>query len=317
MTNDQINQLACEVFDIESRSIENLKSQLDNNFAEAVRAIVGSPGKVIVTGIGKSGHIGNKIAATLASTGTPSFFVHPAEAFHGDLGMFSGHDIVIVISTSGETDEVLRLIPFFRDNGNPIIGISGAPESTLAKNCDYHLNVRVEKEACPLAVAPTSSTTATLAMGDALAIVLMKVRDFRHEHFARFHPGGSLGKLLLTTAADIMREDNLPVISESCSMSDLIHAMTGGGLGLALIGDQKQEIIGIVTDGDLRRAMEKNEALLFKLQARDIMTPDPKSVAPDTRLLDLQNIMREHRISSLLVTEDRKLLGVVQIYGLG
>lgn len=314
MTDEDINRVACEVFEVESRAIDNLKTLLDGNFARAIQAIVDSPGKVIVMGIGKSGHIGHKIAATLASTGTPSFFVHPAEAFHGDLGMFGSHDIVMAVSTSGNTDEVLRLIPFFKENGNPIIGISGDPESQLAKNCDFHLNVSVDREACPLEMAPTSSTTASLAMGDAIAVALMKVRGFSHNHFARFHPGGSLGRRLLTKAGDIMRRDELPVVGEDCSMIELIHAMTRGRLGLVLITDRRDEVIGIVTDGDLRRTMEANEGRFFTLAAGDIMTREPKSVSPGTRLLELQNIMQAHKITSLPVLEDRKLLGVVQIY---
>lgn len=315
MKNEDINRIACEVFEIESQSIVHLKTLLDDNFARAVRAIIDSTGKVIVTGIGKSGHIGRKIAATLASTGTPSFFVHPAEAFHGDLGMFDPRDIVIAVSTSGKTDEVLRLIPFFKDNGNRIIGISGDPESDLAKNCDCHLNIHVEKEACPLEMAPTSSTTAALVMGDALAVALMKVRGFNQSHFARFHPGGSLGRRLLTKAGDIMRRDNLPVAAEDCSMIDLIHSMTEGRLGLVLIVDKQDgDVIGIITDGDLRRTMEAEEARFFTLVAGDIMTRKPKFVTPDTRLTDLEKIMRTHKINSLPVLENRKLLGVVQIY---
>lgn len=314
MENDEIKTVAREVFEVEARSIDNLKDLLDEDFPRAVRAIADSPGKVIVTGIGKSGHVGRKIAATLASTGTPSFFVHPAEAFHGDLGMFGPHDIVIALSRSGKSDEVLRLIPFFKENGNAIVAVTGNPDSTLARNSDFHLNVHVEKEACPLEMAPTSSTAAALAMGDAVAVALMKVRDFNYEHFARFHPGGSLGRRLLTRAEDIMRREHLPVIAQDCSMIELIHVMTRGRLGLALIADDDENIVGIITDGDLRRAMERNEERFFSRVAGDIMTREPKSVAPDTRLLDLERIMRRHKIKSLLVLDGRKLLGVVEIY---
>lgn len=314
MNGSRIKSIAREVFEIESQAISNLSSLLDDDFAGAVQAILDSHGKVIVTGIGKAGHIARKIAATLASTGTPSFFVHPAEAFHGDLGMFSQSDVVIALSSSGETGEVLQLIPFFRENGNRVIAICGNPHSTLANNGDFFLNVHVEREACPLEAAPTSSTTAMLAMGDALAIGLMKLRGFGSDEFARFHPGGSLGIRLLTKAQDVMRKDNLPIVEETCSMIDLIHTMSRGRLGLALVRNERQEVIGIITDGDLRRAMTRNETKFFTLQARDIMTTEPKSVAPDARLFDLQSIMQQHKINSLLVMEGRSLLGVVQIY---
>lgn len=314
MQNKDIIALAKEVFDIEGKAVLDLKGQLDEDFAKALKAIVDSKGKVIVTGIGKSGHIGNKISATLASTGTPSFFVHPAEAFHGDLGMFELNDIVLCISNSGETDEILKLIPFFKKNGNLIIAMTGNKNSTLSTNSDFHLDISVEKEACLLELAPTSSTTVTLAMGDAMAIVLMKIRNFNEERFAEFHPGGSLGRRLLIRAKDIMRKDNLPVIAHDQKMPEVIHTMTKGLLGLAIVVDQENKLSGIITDGDLRRAMENNTNSFFQLEASDIMTSHPKFIDPDTKLFDIQEAMNKFKINSLLVVENEAVAGVVQIY---
>lgn len=314
MQDKEIIELAKEVFDIEGKAVLDLKDKLNGDFTKALRAIFDSNGKVIVTGIGKSGHIGNKIAATLASTGTPSFFVHPAEAFHGDLGMFENKDIVLCISNSGETDEILKLIPFFKKNGNLIIAMTGRQGSTLAVNSDFFIDISVEKEACLLALAPTSSTTVTLALGDAMAIALMKMRNFDEERFAEYHPGGSLGRRLLIKATDVMRKENLPIVLRDQKMIDVVNIMTNGMLGLAVVVDKNQDLCGIITDGDLRRAMNAKTDTFFQLGAADIMTANPKCIDPEARLFDIQQTMNNHKINSLLVTEGKKAIGVVQIY---
>lgn len=300
--------IAREVFAIEARAVSQLASQLDQAFSAAVDRILTSRGRVIVCGMGKSGIIGKKIAATLASTGTPSFFMHPGEAWHGDLGMVTPDDIFIAISNSGETDEVVKLIPFLKDNGNYLIALTGNPASTLARAASSHLNVRVEEEACPLQLAPTSSTTATLAMGDALAVTLMQARDFRPEHFARFHPGGSLGRRLLSRVQDEMVSSNLPLVTEQAQVLEVIHAMSEGRLGLAIV--RCAAGWGIITDGDVRRAIEQHGAAVFGLQAADFMSRDPACVAPGTRVEDALLLMENRRITALLVCDGDELVGV-------
>jgi arabinose-5-phosphate isomerase len=309
-------EIAKEVFKIESRAIANLTQQLDSDFEEAVNAILNSKGKLIISGMGKSGIIGKKIAATMASTGTPSFFLHPAEAYHGDLGMIEREDIVLLISNSGETDEILKLIPFLKEQKNIIVAMSGKVNSTLAKNATYHLNISVEKEACPLQLAPTSSTTATLVMGDALAISLMSLRGFKESDFAQFHPGGSLGRRLLTRIEDVMRSKNLPIVERSSSVKEIIHTMSKGRLGLAIVLEE-HEIVGIITDGDIRRAMEEFEDSFFRLKAEDLMSKNPKTVKRREKLLTAQALMNQFKVNSLLVVNEENLLcGVVQIYDL-
>jgi len=311
-----IKNIAKEVFEIEAREIANLANNLTVEFEKAVEAILKCRGKLIISGMGKSGIIGKKIAATMASTGTSSFFLHPGEAYHGDLGMISKEDIVLLISNSGETDELLRLIPFLKSQKNVIIGMSGNPSSTLAKNSSYHLNISVEEEACPLQLAPTSSTTATLVMGDALAVALMKIRDFKEKDFAQFHPGGSLGRRLLTTAEDVMKTENLPLIHLGDNIKDIIQTVSDRKMGLATVinGDT---IVGIITDGDIRRAMESKQEQFFSLKAEDLMSINPKKVDVKARLTDVQEIMTKYKVNSLLVTENKKLVGVIQIYDLG
>ena len=272
-----IKKLAQEVFEIESKEIANLSKRLTDDFEKAINAILQSSGKLIVSGMGKSGIIGKKIAATLASTGTPSFFLHPGEAYHGDLGMIEENDIVLLISNSGETDEVLKLIPFLKYQKNCTISMSGNDDSTLAKNTNYHLNIAVDKEACPLFLAPTSSTTATLVMGDALAVTLMKLRNFKEENFAKFHPGGSLGRRLLTTVGDVMKKKNLPIISSQATIKEVIQKISEGKLGLVVIIDNNK-IMGIITDGDIRRTMESREKDFFNLKAEDLMSIHPKLI---------------------------------------
>ena len=312
-----IKKLAQEVFEIESKEIANLSKRLTDDFEKAINAILQSSGKLIVSGMGKSGIIGKKIAATLASTGTPSFFLHPGEAYHGDLGMIEKNDIVLLISNSGETDEVLKLIPFLKHQKNCTISMSGNDESTLAKNTNYHLNIAVDKEACPLFLAPTSSTTATLVMGDALAVTLMKLRDFKEENFAKFHPGGSLGRRLLTTVGDVMKKKNLPIISSQATIKEVIQKISEGKLGLVAIIDNNK-IIGIITDGDIRRAMESREKDFFNLKAEDLMSIHPKLIYESDKLISASNIMSQHKINSLLVVnESNDIVGVVQVYDLG
>ena len=287
------------------------------DFEHVIHAIHQSSGKLIVSGMGKSGIIGKKIAATLASTGTPSFFLHPGEAYHGDLGMIEHNDIVLLISNSGETDEILKLIPFLKYQKNCTISMSGNEESTLAKNTKYHLNISVEKEACPLLLAPTSSTTATLVMGDAIAVTLMKLRDFKEENFAKFHPGGSLGRRLLTTVGDVMKKQELPTISSNATIKKVIQNITEGKLGLVVVLEE-HKIKGIITDGDIRRAMESQEKEFFSLKAKDLMSTDPKLIDVHEKLITASTIMSKNKINSLLVVNtNNDFVGVVQMYDLG
>src|SRR5665213_2825429 len=268
-----MKEIAKRVFNIEIESLQYVADAIGDDFTNVVNAILNTAGKLVVIGIGKSGIIGKKISATFSSTGTPSFFLHPGEAFHGDLGMVSQNDMVIMISYSGETDEVLKLIPFLQWNKNVIIGITGNPNSTVAKNSHYHLNICIKQEACPLALAPTSSTTAALVMGDALAVALMESRQFQHEDFARFHPGGSLGRKLLVKVKDLMRTDNLPFISGEASFTELLLCMSEGRLGMVIVGDANY-VKGIITDGDLRRALVRTPDT-SKLSVTDMMTKTP------------------------------------------
>jgi len=292
----------------------DLIPKLDEQFDRAVELIISCQGKVIVTGVGKSGHIGAKIAATLASTGTPSFFINPLDVYHGDLGVMAHGDVVIAISNSGQTDELLRFIPMVLHMEIPIIGMTGNPQSLLAKYSTCHLNVSVEKEACPLNLAPTSSTTATLVMGDALAVALMERRHFRPQDFAQFHPGGELGKRLLTTAQDVMLTENLPVLTSQMHLGEaIIHVSKGKlGLGVAMAADRVE---GLITDGDIRRAMEKWQAEFFDRTVADIMTRQPKTVSPTTKIADVQRLMNRHKIHNVLVVDgDNHLLGIVDRY---
>lgn len=313
-TKAQILDLARKAINTEMLALKHMKETLGDNFADAVELILACSGKCIVTGMGKSGLVGRKIAATLASTGTPSFFLHPGEAFHGDLGMISKDDVVLALSYSGETDEILKIVPFIHSNGNKLVSMTGNPESALAKNSDIHLDVSVEEEACILHLAPTTSTTAQIAMGDAMAVALMKMRNFSSNDFARLHPGGSLGRRLLATVGDVMRSDNLPVVGPDCTAKDMIHTISRCGLGLIVVceGDR---IEGIVTDGDIRRAMERSGADFINLRAADILTRNPKRIHPEEKLIEAEKMMTRHKITSLLVTDrDERLAGVIQIY---
>ena len=313
-TSEQIVELAQRTLQVEAEALNVMASNLGEEFVGAVKSILACNGKLIVTGMGKSGLVGRKIAATLASTGTPSFYLHPGEAFHGDLGMISKEDVILALSYSGETDEVLKIVPFIHSNGNVLISMTGNKESTLAKNSNIHLDVCVKEEACILRLAPTTSTTAQIAMGDALAVALMKAREFTAMDFARFHPGGSLGRRLLMTVGNVMRKSELPVVSSDCSATEMIHKMSRGGLGLIIIMDGNK-IEGIVTDGDVRRAMESRQAEFFNIRAIDIATRSPKSINANAKLVEAEKLMTSYKVNSLLVTDDNgALAGVIQIY---
>ena len=309
-----MKDIAKRVFDIEIESLQQVSDAINDEFTKVVNAILACKGKLIVIGIGKSGIIGKKIAATFASTGTPGFFLHPGEAFHGDLGMVGTNDIVIVISYSGETDEVLKLIPFLRWNKNTIISITGNPNSTIAKNSHHHLNINIKQEACPLALAPTSSTTATLVMGDALAVALMESRQFQHEDFARFHPGGSLGRKLLVKVKDLMRTDNLPFVNANASFTEILLCMSEGRLGMVIVGDTAN-VKGIITDGDLRRALIRNPDT-SKLSVENMMTTTPVYIEEEQTLSNVEQLMMERKITAVLVGSEinKSISGVYQIY---
>lgn len=299
----------------EAQAILNLIPQLDENFEKAVELMYHCHGKVIVTGVGKSGNIGAKIAATLASTGTPAFFINPLDAYHGDLGAMTSEDVVLALSNSGQTDELLRFIPILLHMHVPIIGMSRNPDSLLAKYSTVHVKVYVEHEACPLNLAPTSSTTAALAMGDALAVALMRVRDFKPRDFAQFHPGGELGKRLLTTAEDVMRTDDLPIIPQDMHLGEAIIEVSRGKLGLGVALNDDKSIAGIITDGDIRRAMQKWQAEFFDHTVADIMTREPKTVLPNVKVSEIQRIMHRYKIHSVLVCDkEKRLLGIVDSY---
>ena len=298
----------------EADALLDLIPQLDHHFDKAVEMMFKCKGKVIVTGVGKSGNIGAKIAATLSSTGTPAFFINPLDVYHGDLGVMTPDDVVLALSNSGQTDELLRFLPTVLHMNIPIIAMSGNPQSLLAKYSNAHITVKVAKEACPLNLAPTSSTTAALAMGDALAIALMQVRNFKPKDFAQFHPGGELGKRLLTLAADVMRTDDLPIIPKDMHLGEAIIHVSKGKLGLG-VSVENNKVIGLITDGDIRRAMEKWQAHFFDKTVSDIMTNHPKTVLPTTKIADIQAIMHQYKIHTVLVVDhEQHLLGVVDHY---
>ena len=310
----QIRQYAKQCLEDEAQALLELIPQLDENFDKAVNMIYNCKGKIIVTGVGKSGHIGAKIAATLSSTGTPAFFINPLDVFHGDLGVMTSDDIVLALSNSGQTDELLRFIPMVLHMNIPIISMTGNENSLLAKYSNAHIKVWVKKEACPLNLAPTSSTTAALAMGDALAVALMEVRHFEPRDFAQFHPGGELGKRLLTTAEDVMISHDLPVIDKDMNLGDAIILVSKGKLGLG-VSTENDKVIGLITDGDIRRAMEKWREKFFDKKVKDIMTTKPKSVLPSTKITEIQRIMHQYKVHTVLVVnEENKLLGVVDHY---
>lgn len=310
---DRLASHAKEVCTVEAEAIVAMSERIDERFSEVVNRILVCNGRVIVCGMGKSGIIGRKISCTLASTGTPSFFMHPAEAFHGDLGMIKKEDILLLISYSGETEEILKIIPFLKGNGNRIISMTGNASSTLANSSDYHLNVSVKREACPLKIAPTTSATVALVMGDAITVALMRERGFKIEDYARFHPGGNLGRMLLTKVQDVMIKDDLPIIAKTSDMKDVIQVMTSSRWGTAVIVDEEQHITGIITDGDLRKALNKRGNILL-LKAQDIMTKNPKTINKNLKLYEAEKIFNEQEIITLLVSsEEGKLLGLLSI----
>lgn len=314
---NQVKEQALEVLKIEAASILNLKRSVDENFIEAVKEILECNGRIIMTGMGKSGFIAKKLAATLSSTGTPSFFLHPAEAIHGDLGMVTQEDIVIALSNSGETEEIVKILPVIKRIGAKIIAMTGGVSSTLADNADYILDTGVEEEACPLNLAPTASTTATLALGDALAISLLKVRDFQPEDFALYHPGGSLGKRLLLTVNDVLhiRERN-PIVEVDATLKEALFTMTSLRMGAANIIDNDGKLVGIITDGDIRRNLRDSLDLLDK-KAKELMSKNPSTITPDKLAAEALKIMQEKEISDLpVVDNNNKPLGLVNFQDL-
>jgi arabinose-5-phosphate isomerase len=299
----QALQLARDTLDIEAQALLGLKDRLDERFAQAVKLMLHVQGRVVVTGMGKSGHIGRKIAATLASTGTPAMFVHPGEASHGDLGMIKNVDVVLGISNSGESDELVAILPMLKRQGVPLIAMTGGLQSALALHADVVLDSSVEKEACPLNLAPTASTTAQLALGDALAVALLDARGFKAEDFARSHPGGSLGRRLLTHVSDVMRAgENTPSVHPEASLMELMREMSHKGLGASAVVDAEQRVLGIFTDGDLRRLIEQGRDLR-DLKAQDVMHPGPRTIQQDALAVVAAELMEAHRITSVLVVD--------------
>jgi arabinose-5-phosphate isomerase len=298
----------------QASALKMVADLLGDEFEQAIQQILECKGRVVLCGMGKSGLIGQKIAATFASTGTTSFFMHPAEAFHGDLGMLTRDDLLILISYSGETEEVIKLIPSLKYTGNKIISIVGENNSTLGKHSDIILNVAVEREVCPNNLAPTTSTLTTMAMGDALAVVLIKKRNFQPADFARFHPGGSLGKQLLSQVKDVMHSNNLPTITSNSDLKDAIIVMTKGRLGLVVILNNKNQIQGIITDGDLRRAIGKN-VNFNQLKVEDAMTNNPIMVEKEMMLVEAEKMMIDRKIKALMVVnEEKMLIGMIEIF---
>lgn len=311
-------QLGREVLRLEAEAILRLVERLDERFSEACRLMLTCHGRVVVTGMGKSGHIGGKIAATLASTGTPAFFLHPGEASHGDLGMITAEDVVLAISNSGETDELMTIIPLIKRLGVPLIALTGNPSSTLAKQATIHLDVGVEREACPLGLAPTCSTTAALAMGDALAIALLEARGFTADDFARAHPAGTLGRRLLLKIDDIMHTGpEIPKVLASASLSEALLEMTAKKLGMTAIVDKRDRVLGIFTDGDLRRLLERRNVDFHTTPIGEVMTRNCKTVQPGILAVEAVKMMEENKINALLVVdEEGRLIGALNMHDL-
>jgi arabinose-5-phosphate isomerase len=316
-SNDQLGAIAKRVLDIESRAISELIGRIDGGFADACRLCLATEGRVVVTGMGKSGHIGGKIAATLASTGTPSFFMHPAEASHGDLGMITQHDLLLAVSYSGETDEVVTILPLVKRMGARLISMTGKPKSTLAVAADVHLDVSISEEACPLNLAPTASTTATLAMGDALAVALLECRGFTAEDFALSHPSGSLGKKLLLRVEDVMHKgEEIPAVTADVSLSDGLLEMSEKGLGMTAIVDDDNHILGVFTDGDLRRTLDTGIDV-HKTLMRSVMHAGCITIGPEDMAAEAVHVLEEKKITSLLVADKSgRLVGALNIHDL-
>lgn len=310
----RINRAAALSLKAQSEALTALEKRLDGGFEAVVKLILACKGRVVISGMGKSGLIGKKIAATLASTGTPSFFMHPGEGLHGDLGMIQRDDVVVLISNSGETEEVLRLLPALQNFGNKLIALVGRKDSTLAHNAHLVLDVSVERESCPLNLAPTTSTLATLAMGDAIAVALMQERNFQPHDFARFHPGGNLGRRLLTRVADAMHRD-LPFVLTGTPLRETVLTMTEGRLGLAVVVDSERQLKGLFTDGDLRRAMSRPGMSMSK-PVDAFMTTNPLTVDPKVMLMEAEELMRQRKVRCLIVTEpgERSPVGVLELF---
>jgi arabinose-5-phosphate isomerase len=310
-------ELARKVLAIEADAVIALSSRLDERFLDAVGLILACRGRVVVSGVGKSGHIARKIASTMASTGTPAFFLHAAEASHGDLGMITRDDVVLALSNSGQSDELLTIIPLIKRQGARLIAVTGNPESALAKEADVHLDARVAQEACPLNLAPTASTTAALALGDALAVALLDARGFDEQDFARAHPGGALGRRLLTHVSDVMRTgEAIPSVPEKASFFDALLEMSRKGMGMTAVVDSNRKVVGIFTDGDLRRTLERKPDVR-SLKVTDIMKRDPHAIAPHKLAAEAVELMERYRISQLLVvSEAGELVGALNTHDL-
>lgn len=317
INDDRALALARDVLDIEADAVRALRDQLDGGFVHAVALLLGCRGRVVVSGIGKSGHIARKIAATLASTGTPAFFVHPAEASHGDLGMVTSDDVFIGISYSGESEELVAILPLVKRIGAKLIAITGRAESSLGTLADVNLNAAVSKEACPLNLAPTASTTAALALGDALAVAVLDARGFGSEDFARSHPGGALGRRLLTYVRDVMRSgDDVPSVGLDATLSDALFQITAKRLGMTAVVDAAGKVVGIFTDGDLRRVLAR-DGDFRTLPITDVMTRDPRTIAPDHLAVEAVELMERHRINQMLVVDaDGALIGALNMHDL-
>ncbi|HEX7044722.1 MAG TPA: KpsF/GutQ family sugar-phosphate isomerase [Burkholderiales bacterium] len=317
MTDTAFEQLGRETIEIEADALRALARRIDPSFARACELILATQGRVVVVGMGKSGHIGGKIAATLASTGTPAFFVHPGEASHGDLGMITPTDLVLAISNSGETDEILVILPIIKRMGVKLVALTGNRDSTLARQADAVLDCGVEKEACPLNLAPTASTTATLAMGDALAVALLKARNLTREDFARSHPGGMLGRRLLFYVRDVMHTGaDVPVVAATASLREALIEMTGKGLGMTAIVDADARLVGVLTDGDLRRLLQRNVDV-YRAKVADVMTRDPITTTGDRLAAETIELMRSRRINGLIVIDgERRVVGALNMHDL-
>lgn len=302
----------------EAQAVLDLIPYLDESFDSVCKLILSCKGHIVVSGVGKSGHVAAKVAATLASTGTPAVYINALDALHGDLGMICQGDILLLISNSGNTDELLRMVAAIEERHIPIIAMTGDSDSILSRHSDYHILVKVEREACPLNLAPTSSTTAAMAMGDALACVLMEMRDFKANDFAMFHPGGSLGHKLLTRVKDVMYTENFPIISPDMKLSEALLFISNGKLGLGVVMKEgEDDILGIITDGDIRRAVEGAQQNFLSLTVSEAMTKNPKMIGPEAKLTQIQMMFRKHKIHSLLVVdENRKLIGIVDYFAI-
>ncbi|MBR2165588.1 MAG: KpsF/GutQ family sugar-phosphate isomerase [Paludibacteraceae bacterium] len=324
MEDKSIIRKAAECLRQEADAIKNLIPRLGDDFIRAVKLIRDCKGKVVVTGVGKSGHIGSKIAATLASTGTPAFFLNPLDAYHGDLGMLGSDDLLLAISYSGATEELLRFLPLIQDKHIPIIGMSGNPSSLLAQNADVHLDISVEREADPLNLVPTSSTTVTLALGDALACALIEAAHFQPTDFAMLHPGGDLGRKLLAKVEDVMFSENLPIVTPDSPMSEAIQVVTSGKLGLGVVVDKVQSdkvqstngrLVGIITDGDIRRAMQRLGKAFFDAKVEQIMSRNPKTINQNAKIVEAGETMNHYSIHSLIVVDEHeRVVGVIDSF---